>query len=88
MKKLEVMMEGIIKPDLILYLRADNQVGVSERPDFGNERYETFDFQTKVTETFDKIFSAESTENNVKIIKSSKSIDDISNEIWSLITDI
>lgn len=78
-------MEGIKEPDLIIYLRAEGSV--SERKDFGAERYETIEIQTQIQRNFDGIFSQEFDKKIFKI-NSSKSIEEISQEIWENIKEL
>ena len=74
------MMEGIRKPDIVIYLRPSETV--SNRAEFGAERYETIEIQNSVQINFDRIL--ENLEETTKIIKidSSKSIDEISESIF------
>jgi thymidylate kinase len=71
-------MEGIKEPDIVVYLRAEESV--SERKDFGAERYETIEIQRQIQKNFDEIFSVESFSKIIKI-NSRKSIEEISKEI-------
>lgn len=79
------MMEGIKEPDVVIYLRADESV--SERKDFGSERYETIEIQKQVQTNFDQIFSTE-TKSKILKINSSKSIKEISKEIWESVKEL
>lgn len=78
MRKLRKIMEGIKEPDIVVYLRAEESV--SERKDFGAERYETIEIQRQIQKNFDEIFSVESFSKIIKI-NSRKSIEEISKEI-------
>lgn len=78
-------MEGLKEPDVIIYLRAEGSV--SERKDFGAERYETVEIQTQIQNNFDEIFSHESDKKIFKI-NSSKSIEEISKEVWENIKEL
>lgn len=73
------MMEGVRKPDIVVYLRAEDSV--SGRSDFGAERYETAEIQGKIQGNFDQIFANE-TDSIIFQIDSCKEITEISNEIW------
>ena len=53
------MMEGIRRPDVVIYLRAED---VSNRENFGAERYETMEIHEKVINNFDEIFEIEAEE--------------------------
>lgn len=72
-------MEGIKKPDVVVYLRTEDSV--SEREGFGVERYETVEIQKQVQKNFDEIFLNE-TDSKIIKINSSKEIKEISKEIW------
>ena len=72
-------MEGIRKPDLVVYLRSEGSV--SGRSDFGDERYETVEIQRKVQANFDEIFANEADSLILKI-DSCKGIEEISKDIW------
>jgi thymidylate kinase len=78
LRKLRKIMEGIKEPDIVVYLRAEESV--SERKDFGAERYETIEIQRQIQKNFDEIFSVESFSKIIKI-NSRKSIEEISKEI-------
>lgn len=78
-------MEGIKEPDVVIYLRAEESV--SERKDFGAERYETIEIQTQVQKNFDEIFSSK-TNSKIFKINSSKRIEEISKEIWENIKEL
>ena len=77
------MMEGIRRPDVVIYLRAED---VSNRENFGAERYETMEIHEKVINNFDEIFEIEA-EENIKILKieSNRSIQQVSDSIWEVI---
>jgi len=46
--------KGLPAPDLVLYMKIDPHVS-AKRKDFGEERYEKLEFQTKVAEIFDQM---------------------------------
>lgn len=48
---------GLIEPDLVLWLRMP-VTKLTERATFGKERYENVETQTRVDETFDKLFAS------------------------------
>lgn len=75
-------MEGIRKPDLVIYLRAEGSV--SGRSDFGDERYETVEIQRKIQRNFDEIFANETYAKILKI-DSCKEIMVISQEICEFV---
>lgn len=68
-------MQGIRQPDLIFYLRPSTVEDMTTRADFGNERYESLQIQSQVTQNFDDIFKGNE---NVFVIDSSQSIESIS----------
>jgi thymidylate kinase len=76
------MMEGIRKPDLVIYLMAEGSV--SGRSDFGDERYETVEIQRKIQRNFDEIFANE-TYSKILKIDSCKEIMVISQEICEFV---
>ncbi|KAH8232840.1 hypothetical protein KR026_000843 [Drosophila bipectinata] len=51
---------GLIKPDAVFYLRAAPE-SLAKRSEFGEERYEKVEFQSRVSAVFDRICSNEST---------------------------
>ena len=71
---------GLIKPDIIFFMNIDISSS-SKRDGFGEEKYDTTDFQMKVYNQFKLLLFSNTVENNVHIINSEKSIDDIHNEI-------
>jgi len=75
-------MEGITKPDLVIYLKPAEGTNSSDRTDFGVERYETTEIQAQVIKNYDNIFENEG--NKIKILKinSSESIKNVSENIW------
>ncbi len=77
------MMQGIRNPDLIFYLRPKEVVEMSERADFGKERYESVQVQSQVTKNFDEIFAGNL---NVHQIDSTQSIEAIAQLIASIIS--
>lgn len=84
-------MEGMVKPDIVIYLRAED---TSNRKDFGAERYETAEIHEQVIRNFDELFENEkeitdSSNNYFKLVKinSNKSIEEVTNDIWDDIKD-
>lgn len=84
LNKLEKMMEGIVEPDFVIYLRPDTG-NVSDRNDFGAERYETVEIQESVQANFNEIFKRKS---NVLIINSCNPIEEISEQVWNFVKDL
>ncbi|APG58398.1 thymidylate kinase [BeAn 58058 virus] len=74
---------GIPKPDMIIFLQFDN---VSSRTSFGLERYETIDFQNNVMKYFKELINDKTL--NWKIFNTSRSINDIHDEITNLSENI
>ncbi|XP_055838775.1 thymidylate kinase [Episyrphus balteatus] len=50
---------GLIRPDLVFYLKTDIDT-LTSRSNFGEERYEKKEFQTKVSQVFNEICKTES----------------------------
>ena len=67
---------GLIKPDLVIYLDAPNRLNVSEE-------YELF--QKSVQEQFKLLFAKYN--DNVKIVDATRSIEDVSHEVLSLVKE-
>eukprot|EP00842_Homolaphlyctis_polyrhiza_P004403 jgi/Hompol1/4964/HPOL_004055-RA len=66
---------GLITPDIVLFLDLDPEAA-SQRGDYGAERYERIDFQTRVRSNFQCFF-----DRSWKIIDASRSIDEIAAEM-------
>ena len=81
-------MEGIIQPNIVIYLKPTEEADSSRRTDFGVERYETTEIQAQVIKNYDKIFKSE--EDDIKILKinSSQSIEKVSEDIWAGMKDL
>ena len=81
------MMEGMRRPDIIIYLRSATVIEQSNRKDFGTERYETIEFQRQVSQNFDEIFA---NENSSKVIEinSNKIIEEVANDIWIKVKEL
>ena len=77
------MMKGIREPDLVIYLRPQSVEEMTERADFGNERYESLQVQSQVSKNFDEIFKGKE---NVLKIDSNQSIEAIAKEIASIVS--
>lgn len=88
MRKLCKMMEGIAKPNIVVYLKLETGTNSCGRTDFGVERYETTEIQEQITLNYDNLFRNE--EENIKIFKinSSKSIENVSEDIWEVIKNL
>jgi len=72
--------QGLIKPDLVIYLSADPEI-LSKRANYGEERFERLEFQSKVKKAFDLMFESE-TNTQVKMIDVGvKSLKEVENEV-------
>lgn len=78
--------EGLIKPDLVFYLRPESVSEMAGRSDYGQERYENVQVQQKVIEKFDEIFRKELA-GKIVTINSSRKIHEIANEIAAIVSD-
>ena len=74
---------GLPQPDAIIFLTA-NPEEAKTRDQYGTERFETLEFQSKVKCVFDKNL----VEETWKIVNSSGSIDSIHSEIKGLVSEI
>lgn len=74
--------KGLPKPDAIIYLSVAPEE-VAKRKDYGEERYEKIEFQTKVKHNFDRILPRDVT---FELDVTGKSIPQVSELIWSHIT--
>ena len=72
---------GLPKPDLVIYLNVDIE-NASKRLEYGEEKYETKEFQKKVSYSFDQLLSIYDCE----IVDGNRSIDEIHNECCELFT--
>lgn len=75
--------KGLTNPDLVIYLEIDPE-NTKTRSGFGNERYETLNFQTKVKNSFTLLFNDISTQCNIVSIDGSQDITTIHENILSL----
>ena len=83
-------MEGITNPDIVVYLKPEKGTEDSaERKGFGIERYETKEIQRQVIKNFDILFTKDDDE-KIKILEidSSKTIEEVSKNIWEGIKDL
>ncbi|XP_069831417.1 thymidylate kinase [Dendropsophus ebraccatus] len=72
---------GLPKPDLVLFLNITPEAA-SKRGDYGNERYETSDFQKKVQQRYAELMEDKSV--NWKIVDAAQSMEDVHNAIKQL----
>ena len=73
---------GLPKPDLLFFLDSRN-ANLASRDEFGAERYETCEFQSKVYTNFKRLLNYESPESYCRIINAKNSIENIHAEILS-----
>ena len=80
--------KGLPKPDLVFFLDT-KQTKLENRADFGEERYESTEFQKKVYENFNKIFDLETgNENKERLILNAKeSIESLHQTIFNTVYD-
>lgn len=77
-------MEGIVQPDIVIYLKPADEANSSGRTDFGLERYETNEIQNQVTSNYDKLlFKNQGNDFKTLKINSSNSIDQVAENIWT-----
>lgn len=72
---------GLPKPDLVLYMTLPNEK-VIEREGFGDERYESLDFQAKV-----KINFAHLVEDYWKVIPADDSVENLHKQILTIVKE-
>uniref|UniRef100_A0A8C5MPM1 Thymidylate kinase n=1 Tax=Leptobrachium leishanense TaxID=445787 RepID=A0A8C5MPM1_9ANUR len=73
--------EGLPKPDLILFLNLSPEAAAA-RGGFGNEIYETSDFQVKVQKRYQELMEDKSL--NWKLVDASQTVDDVLKEITGM----
>ncbi|CAD8097110.1 unnamed protein product [Paramecium sonneborni] len=73
---------GLPKPDIVIYLRAPIKQ-LKDRGDFGAERYEKQEFQSKVQEVFDKMAQEE----QFNIINALQTKEEVFSSIMELVND-
>lgn len=69
---------GLPKPDVVLYLNIPSSVAAT-RGKYGDERYETEDFQKKVASVYEEL-----KEYDWKVLDGSKSVEDLQREIFHI----
>lgn len=79
---------GLIAPDLLIFLDIDPH-SATKRSDYGQERYEKVEFQSKVRESFKELFEREKqedpdSESRVRVVDATRPIDVIHTEIMQL----
>eukprot|EP00612_Vaucheria_litorea_P008026 CAMPEP_0171474670 /NCGR_PEP_ID=MMETSP0946-20130122/2561_1 /TAXON_ID=109269 /ORGANISM="Vaucheria litorea, Strain CCMP2940" /LENGTH=221 /DNA_ID=CAMNT_0012004641 /DNA_START=11 /DNA_END=672 /DNA_ORIENTATION=- len=77
---------GMPSPDLILFMDLEIEKA-TEREKFGEEKYEKADFQRKVRDNFFHLMELEKGNSNWIVIDASKSIEKISNDIFSAVNE-
>nr|DBA25978.1 TPA: hypothetical protein GDO54_010294 [Pyxicephalus adspersus] len=76
---------GLPKPDLVLFLDISPEAA-AKRGDFGNERYETSDFQKKVQKRYAELMEDRSL--NWEMIDAAQSMEDVHSAIRQMSEDI
>ncbi len=71
-------MQNLPKPDLIFYLKPINPNVIKDRNDFGNERYDNLEYQSKIYDLYEKFLINSKDGFNFKILDSTLSIEEIS----------
>uniref|UniRef100_A0A1B0G795 Thymidylate kinase n=1 Tax=Glossina morsitans morsitans TaxID=37546 RepID=A0A1B0G795_GLOMM len=51
--------KGLLRPDIVFYMKMNSIDGLLERGNFGDERYEKKEFQAKVSNVFEDIYAKE-----------------------------
>lgn len=78
---------GLVEPDAVVFLDIDNEILI-QRPGFGQECYETLEFQKKVRKSYQKIMDEEEENNKWHIINANRPVMEIHDEILSKISII
>lgn len=76
--------KGLLKPDVILYFKLDPSVA-AQRSEYGGERFENLEFQTKVAQKFEELFDKL---DDVVEIDASKSIEDIHHKVVNVVDQL
>lgn len=84
--------KGLIKPDLLFFLSNGDVSDTSSRRGFGNERYETLQFQDKVKGQFFNVFRAlenyPKPNDRLRVLNVANcSIEKVAQEIWSIVQE-
>lgn len=82
--------KGLIKPDLLFFLSNGDSMASSSRKGFGEERYETLQFQDRVKDQFFNVFRAlegypEASERLIMLDVAHRSIEQVSQELWCIV---
>ena len=80
-------MEGIAKPNVVIYLKPAEGTDSSKRTNFGAERYETPELQAQVIENYDNLFENEKKSLKILQVNASQAIESVSEAIWTGIVD-
>nr|CAL26368.1 CG5757 [Drosophila simulans] len=76
---------GLIKPDAVFYLRAPSN-DLTNRGQYGEERYEKVEFQSRVAEVFDRICSKEAS--YFHKFDATQSVEDLHAQIGSITEEL
>lgn len=82
---------GLLKPDLTLFLSTQDVDNNAEKCGFGNERYETVQFQKKVKKTFITLLENEMRkgDESIRIVDvSNKGIQEVEALIWQMVEPV
>ncbi|GMM30333.1 bifunctional thymidylate/uridylate kinase [Martiniozyma asiatica (nom. inval.)] len=83
--------KGLPKPDITIFLKFKNEMVISNREGFGEERYEKVEFQKKVKSQFEKLESQQINSVNgkwINIFVDDKSIEDVREDIWAALSEL
>ncbi|CAI4034459.1 hypothetical protein SMKI_10G2520 [Saccharomyces mikatae IFO 1815] len=82
---------GLLKPDLTLFLSTQDVNSNAEKDGFGNERYETLNFQKKVKQTFITLLENEMRkgDESIRIVDvTNKGIHEVEALIWQIVQPV
>jgi dTMP kinase len=76
-------------PDRIIYLVSNEVDDLTERGDFGQERYEKLEFQKEVEKNYEKLFEKDKNLNGIYCkVNCNGSINEVSERVWSAVLDL
>lgn len=76
---------GLPKPDIVCFMDT-KQGSVTDRQDFGEERYETTEFQKLVYSNFSQLFDLNQSTGECLVLNAKDTIDSLHNEILGHVT--
>ena len=71
---------GLPKPDIVCFMDT-KLTSVAERQDFGEERYETSEFQKRVYKNFGQLFDLSQSSSECLILNAKETIDELHKQI-------